>query len=138
MDQFFNFFYNKTINGGVLFRRAIAMLIDMFVIGVISLLPEYIVFLLDFKYDTIVWLFFVWVLSLMRDAFGRGLGKTIMKLHVIDVRTNRQASWQKRIIRNITSPFWMIEVVVCRICNGLRITDFWFGTKVVSDTETLS
>ena len=131
------FSFNKISSGSVLFRRAIAMLIDMFVIGVVSLLPEYIVFLLDFKYDILVWLLFVWVLSLLRDVSGRGLGKTIMKLHVIDVRTNRLASWKKRVFRNISSPFWMIELTVCAITKGLRITDFWFGTKVVSDTDIL-
>ncbi len=137
MDEFFfrNFVLNRIINGNVIFRRAIAVLIDMFVIGGISLLPEYIVFLLNFKYDTLVWIFFVGILTLIRDAFGRSLGKAIMRLQVIDVRTRRSASWQKKIIRNITTPFWMIELTVCFITKGLRLTDFWCGTKVVSDTD---
>ena len=133
-----HFLLSNVTNGSVFSRRAIAFVIDIAISCVITYILMVMGYLLDVENTSLIGLLIGVVLVICRDSFGKSPGKVMMRLTVISVRTKKKASLFHRIARNITTPFWMIEVVVCRICNGLRITDFWFGTKVVSDTETLS
>lgn len=68
---------------------------------------------------------------LSRDVFGRSLGKFIMGLQIIDTKTNSRANSDQRLLRNITTPFTIIEVLIyiCRNDNK-RLGDVLAGTSV--------
>ena len=129
--------FSNITNGSVFVRRAIAFVIDIVISCVITYVLMLMGYILEADSFSLIAMIIGIALVIGRDAFGRSPGKTMMRLIVINIHTQKKASLFHRIARNITTPFWMIEVIVCRICNGLRITDFWFGTKVISDTEAL-
>lgn len=124
-------------NGSVFFRRALAFIIDLVISCLISFAFVVIGYLLVIENISWIAVIIVIVQIVCRDAFGRSPGKKIMQLTVICNHTKKKAPLFHRIVRNITCPLWMVEAIVCLITRGLRITDLWLGTKVVSDTEVL-
>lgn len=69
---------------------------------------------------------------------GKSPAKRLVGLQVIDINTNLPASRLKCFIRNLTIPFWIIEVIVTLFSRQRRIGDFIAGTKVVdSEKESL-
>jgi uncharacterized RDD family membrane protein YckC len=68
-----------------------------------------------------------------KDIFlGRSPAKRILKLQVVDVKTNKPANPIRCLIRNITVILWPIEVIVALINNERRIGDFIAGTKLTT------
>ncbi|MBQ7378528.1 MAG: RDD family protein [Clostridia bacterium] len=122
-------------NGGVFERRIVAFFIDLFitcaVCAVLMLAGE----LLFVPYSKLIAMAIAVMLIICRDAFGTSPGKIMMRLCVIDTRTNKHAAVHQRILRNISTPLWMIEALICYLKKGLRMTDMWLGTKVVSDMD---
>jgi uncharacterized RDD family membrane protein YckC len=67
---------------------------------------------------------------------GRSPAKRILKLQIVDIKTNRQANPLRCLVRNITIVLWPIEVIVGLINNERRIGDFIARTKLTTyDTE---
>jgi uncharacterized RDD family membrane protein YckC len=68
-----------------------------------------------------------------KDIFlGRSPAKRILKLQVVDIKTNKPANPLKCLIRNVTVVLWPIEVIVALINNERRIGDFIAGTKLTT------
>jgi uncharacterized RDD family membrane protein YckC len=66
-----------------------------------------------------------------KDIFGgRSPAKRILKLQVIDIKTNRPASPLKCLARNATIILWPIEVIVALFNRERRIGDLIAGTKL--------
>ncbi|MBX2963710.1 MAG: RDD family protein [Cyclobacteriaceae bacterium] len=61
---------------------------------------------------------------------GRSPAKRILKLQVIDIKTNKPANPLKCFVRNLTTVLWPIEVLVGLINNERRIGDYLAGTKL--------
>ena len=61
---------------------------------------------------------------------GRSPAKRILKLQIVDIKTNRPANPLKCFVRNLTIIVWPIEVIVGLINNERRIGDFIAGTKL--------
>ena len=68
---------------------------------------------------------------------GRSPAKRILKLQVIDIKTNKPASSIKCLIRNLTTPFWLLEVLITLFNPERRIGDLFAGTKVEVYTPNL-
>ena len=68
---------------------------------------------------------------------GRSIAKRILKLQVIDNKTEQVASPLKCFLRNIFCIIWPVEVIVTLINPSRRIGDQVAGTKVVYYDPTL-
>ena len=128
-------FIESIASGSVFSRRAVAFFIDTAIGCVLSCILSVIGAFIHPQYGSLAAMFIGITLIICRDAFGKSPGKALMRLTVIDVRTQKRAAFLKRILRQLTTPLWMIEAVVCLVCNGIRITDFWLSTKVAADQE---
>jgi uncharacterized RDD family membrane protein YckC len=62
---------------------------------------------------------------------GRSIAKRILKLQVVDNKTEQVASPLKCFVRNIFCIIWPVELIVTLINPGRRIGDQVAGTKVV-------
>ena len=116
-------------NRSVIVRRLWALIIDGVCAYGIALALTW------FDYMSPIRVILPIVLLLFRDIYKQSLGKTIMKLRVIDISTMQRAQLKYRILRQITLLVAPFEIVACLITRGLRLTDIWCGTKVVSATD---
>jgi uncharacterized RDD family membrane protein YckC len=75
---------------------------------------------------------FAFSLYFNKDIYlGRSIGKRIIKLQLIDIKTNQPAGALRCFIRNLTLIVWPIEAIVALVNNERRIGDFIAGTKLV-------
>jgi uncharacterized RDD family membrane protein YckC len=52
------------------------------------------------------------VLFILKDVFGRSLGKCITSLKIINVKNpSEKVSVSKRILHNIATPLWFVDVI---------------------------
>lgn len=66
-----------------------------------------------------------------KDIFhGRSVAKRVLKLQIVDIKTNTPANPLKCFLRNLTIVIWPIEVIVSLINNERRLGDFIAGTKL--------
>lgn len=76
---------------------------------------------------------FAFSLYFNKDALlGRSVGKRILKLQVVNIESGEPAGPLKCLLRNITMPFWPIEIIAALINNERRIGDYIAGTKLTS------
>ena len=119
-------------NESIIVRRLWALIIDGVLACILSL-----VLTMFTDYMNPIRIILPMLLLLLRDAYKQSPGKTFMKLRVVDVASMQRAKLKYRILRQISLPFALIEIVVCLFTHGVRFTDFWCGTKVVSATDSL-
>jgi uncharacterized RDD family membrane protein YckC len=68
----------------------------------------------------------------LKDSFkGRSPAKRILKLQVVDNKTNLPASVGKCFVRNILIILWPVEVLVSFFNTQRRLGDYLAGTKVI-------
>ena len=69
-----------------------------------------------------------------KDAFGgRSPAKRILKLIVVDHKTNEVATPIQTVIRNVTLFFWPVEVIYTLTSPDRRLGDYIAGTRVIED-----
>ncbi len=74
---------------------------------------------------------FAFSLYFNKDIYlGRSIAKRVLKLQIVDIKTNKPANPLKCYVRNLTLVFWPIEVIAGLINNERRIGDFIAGTKL--------
>jgi hypothetical protein len=78
---------------------------------------------------------FLWGLGfsayLNKDIFnGRSIAKRILKIQVIDHKSNQAASPLKCLVRNLTIPIWPIEVIFVLVNPKRRLGDKIAGTRI--------
>ncbi len=123
-------------------KRIIAGIIDFIIIAVIYEIPFFILIILPLiagglsSINMIDRIFFCTLIALFllifKDVFKKGsIGKQIMKLEIIDIKTNEKAFLSKRILRNLTWFLSFVEVIVL-MATGKRIGDRIAGTEVVA------
>lgn len=115
----------------IIIKRVFAFIIDLFfltfIIAVLGKILNVTEFLFAYVYGIPV--------LLVRDVVfcGRSLGKIIMGLKVIDVKTNKRASIWRLIVRNITSPIWFVDAIIVFIDNSKqRLMDRVLDLQVVN------
>jgi len=101
--------------------RIFAWLIDWFIMCIIVNLPFFPILSV-----AIGLLCFI-----LRDAFGRSLGKRIMKLEILDRKTGKKTKVSQRIVRNIFFIIVWIDGIVM-LTSGQSIGDTVAVTAVVS------
>ncbi|MBP5519353.1 MAG: RDD family protein [Treponema sp.] len=123
-------------------KRIEAFFIDFIIITLIYEIPFFLLVMLPIIQGkapaanftmkrSILCTFFAYILLVFKDVFRNGsLGKKIMKLKIIDSKTNKNASVGKRILRNITWILSWIEFIVYLTTNK-RIGDRLAKTDVV-------
>lgn len=129
-------------------KRIVAGIIDFFIIALIYEIPFAIFVMLPLiagqistriviaraLYCTL----FALLLLILKDVFKNGsIGKRIMKLEIIDSKTQEKALLTKRILRNVTWVLSFIEVIFL-IASDKRIGDRITGTEVVEKKQTSS
>lgn len=76
--------------------------------------------------------FLPFTIYFLKDNYrGKSIGKRLMGYEVINVQTNETASSLQCYIRNLTIPFWPLELLVNLFNPTRRLGDFIAGTKVV-------
>jgi hypothetical protein len=72
-----------------------------------------------------------------KDFFG---GQSIVHRHlgykVVEVKTNERASKLKCMLRNVTAPLWIIEVVFLLVNPKRRLGDIIAGTSLIEIEAT--
>jgi len=73
-----------------------------------------------------------------KDAIeGKSPAKRILKLIVVNNKTNEVASPIRTVARNCTIFFWPVEVLFVLFSPDRRLGDYIAGTRVVEDDKTL-
>ena len=122
-------------------KRIVAGIFDFFIIALIYEIPFVIFIMLplitgQISSDIVIkralyCTLFALLLLIFKDIFKNGsIGKRIMKLEIIDSKTQEKALLTKRILRNVTWVLSFIEVIF-RIASDKRIGDRIAGTEVV-------
>jgi uncharacterized RDD family membrane protein YckC len=76
---------------------------------------------------------FAFSLYFNKDIYGgRSIAKRILKLQIVDVKTDKPANSLRCLVRNVTIVFWPIEVIFALINNERRIGDYIAGTKLTA------
>ena len=122
-------------------KRIVAGIFDFFIIALIYEIPFVIFIMLplitgQISSDIVIkralyCTLFALLLLIFKDIFKNGsIGKRIMKLEIIDSKTQEKALLTKRILRNVTWVLSFIEVIFL-IASDKRIGDRIAGTEVV-------
>ena len=123
-----------------------SMLLDhiiMCLVGAIIGIPVFILAFIFKKYlnldVTFIAGILVFIIYFCKDILnGKSPAKRLIGLQVIGLKTRQPASKIQTIIRNITLPFWPIEVFYTLFSKNRRIGDLIAGTKVeLSAKESL-
>jgi uncharacterized RDD family membrane protein YckC len=76
---------------------------------------------------------FAFMLYFNKDIIsGRSPAKRILKLQVVNAKTNTPANPLRCLLRNITVVLWPIEVIAALINNERRIGDYIAGTRLTT------
>ncbi|TRX34895.1 hypothetical protein FNW21_15855 [Flavobacterium restrictum] len=72
-----------------------------------------------------------------KDFFGgQSTVHRLLGFKVVDVKTNEQASKLKCMLRNVTAPIWMIEVIFLLVNPKRRLGDIIAGTSLIEIEST--
>ena len=115
----------------IAWKRGIAFYVDLAFSTAISMLL-FLYHSQTYVVDSIPYIVTVGgAMLLCRDVFGRSLGKLIMGLQIIDTKTNSRANFGQRLLRNITTPFSIVEMLIYIYKNdNKRLGDMLAGTSV--------
>ena len=123
-------------------KRILAFLIDFVITAIINNIPFWILIMIpllrgDRLPSTSIILrallstFIAFLYLLLRDLPKNGsIGKMVMKLKVVDVRTKEPASIGKRILRNVTWIISWVDIIVY-LAAKKRIGDMLAKTDVI-------
>jgi uncharacterized RDD family membrane protein YckC len=111
-------------------KRLVALIFDCLACYVLGLVLSIVPFLMRFLTIGTTWI----LLLLVKDFFfdGRGIGKNIMGLQVVDVATGKPCSLKQSVMRNIVlvAPFAVLQVVSLI----LDVTQHFFSVAWLSAT----
>ena len=112
-------------------QRGVALMIDLMISTFISMALHSFLCLI-YNTDEFTFVMFLGILLLItRDIFGRSIGKYMLGLQIIDVKTNSPAKLSQRLLRNITAPITSIEaLILIAKNNNRRFGDVLAGTTV--------
>ncbi len=72
-----------------------------------------------------------------KDFFGgQSAVHRLLGFKVVDIKTNEQASKLKCMLRNVTAPIWMIEVIFLLVNPKRRLGDIIAGTSLIEIEST--
>ncbi|NAS31935.1 hypothetical protein GTQ40_13190 [Flavobacteriaceae bacterium R38] len=68
----------------------------------------------------------------LKDSYrGKSVAKRIVGLQVVDRSSLKPANSLQCFVRNLTIPFWLIEVFICLLSPRIRLGDLLANTKVI-------
>jgi uncharacterized RDD family membrane protein YckC len=122
-----------------LFKRLGSMLLDHFIMCLVSAVIVIPLFLITFftqRYFNVQssWIIgvVVFIIYFNKDFFrGKSPAKRILGLQVISKKDNKPASRIRCFLRNLTIVLWPIEVVITLFSRQRRLGDLIAGTKVI-------
>ena len=120
-------------NFRILLKRVVALYIDLFISEAIAtVLYEMYKPICDYEMDYIPFVLAVALVALLcKDLFDRSIGKRIMRLCILDIKTNSSPKLYQRVLRNITAPITVFEGVLVFMNNeNRRLGDVLAGTVV--------
>jgi len=138
--------YNKIVSPGLnqmnrasigKSKRLASMLIDNTILSFL-LVPPLSIFLRTtdnqlnegIQNDKIIAIALFMIVYMLKDSFrGRSAAKRILNLQIVDIKTGKSANIIQCFTRNLTTPLWMIEVIVAWINPERRIGDYLAGTR---------
>lgn len=116
-------------------KRAIAFIIDVYFVAFIGMILSYVLKMTDY------WIIYGvgCLFALLRDILcgGVSLGKIIMGLRVVDATTDTKAPIWKLIIRNITTPIWIVDAIIILSNDKPRLMDRALSLRVADKKEVM-
>ena len=121
-------------------RRFLAFCIDCVLISIFALFAffVYATFIFDDRqgYDIlrIIPYIFYYCIGMLKDVFGRSIGKKLLKLQIISEYPNEKYMFFRRVARNITFLIWPLEAVII-ILRERRLSDKILRLNVVYNDD---
>ncbi len=120
-------------NFNLMIKRFLSCMIDVMLGTAFIVIPD----IIGLKYPNetfeLICFLLVVILVLFKDVFGRSLGKRLLKLHIIDVKTKKVPKTWKLMCRNLLLPLWIIDTFFCWGFKGQRIADKILNIEVVEE-----
>ena len=112
-------------------RRASALLVDQLISIIILFVASFVLTGDIFGYGDHLGVIIPMLLLVFRDIFGKSIGKVLLGLEIIDIRTGKTATLGQRLLKNITTPLTVIEIVIL-LCKkeNLRLGDKLAKTEI--------
>ena len=124
------------LNKKLLFKRLIALYIDLGITTMFSMLIYILIFQNVGVDEYSFVMFFTQILMICRDVFGRSIGKRCASLYIVNYERNQMVKLHQRLLRNVTGPIIIIEVFTIllredhrRLGDLLANTDVSFQSK---------
>ena len=98
-----------TLENKTLLFRGVAFAVDTMICTFISIICleflELLITLSSYKFSIALGM----LLLIFRDVFGKSLGKLLLGLEIVDIKSNKKAKLYQRLLKNITAPLTVIE-----------------------------
>jgi uncharacterized RDD family membrane protein YckC len=121
----------------MIFKRLIAFIIDLLIIAVIIGIFFFITQTFESQIIFLLLSALMLTLLLCKDCInGQSFGKKIMKIQVVDNKTDRKVTNFQKIVRNVFVVFWIVDFFVLYFSKYKRIGDYVAKTKVICNNET--
>jgi uncharacterized RDD family membrane protein YckC len=76
-------------------------------------------------------------LFILRDIFGKSLGKYLLGMTIVDSKTQNTAKFYQRLLKNITAPLSIIEIpMIIFAKDNKRIGDRLAKTELLIDEDS--
>lgn len=76
-------------------------------------------------------------LFILRDIFGKSLGKHLLGMIIVDSKTQNKAKFYQRLLKNITAPLSIIEIpIIIFSKDNKRIGDRLAKTELIIDEDS--
>lgn len=114
-----------------LLMRGIAFGIDTLISTTMAVLINCIIFKTISLQNITPTIIIGFTLLILRDIFGKSIGKYILGLNIIDITTNKKTNVFKRLLKNITTPITIIEIPICLLrADNKRLGDLLAKTSI--------
>lgn len=123
--------------GSILIKRETAWLIDLIIATGIVFIPDVLLTRLT-NYNPFFFTVAVgFLLFICKDMSGRSVGKRILGLQIVNSNKEGRVSLWKLTLRNILSPFWIVDAIICLCTQGEKIEDLILNITVIENTNNI-
>lgn len=118
---------------GVTLKRYIAAYIDLFIAVIISVAIFKYLIREESKIIIYIGVIFAVFLYLLKDIFGRSIGKRLLGLKIVDKNNYTiTPQWWRLILHNMTLPIWLIDILYMNShVSGEKPIDKLLNIKVI-------
>jgi len=117
-------------NSSLLVKRCVALIIDLIILGFLSGVLGLIYEKTNSNYSIDLTYVILTIFAFKDTIYQNGsIGKHLLKLKITDVSKKKEHFFLRKIIRNITSIIWPLEVIILLIMKR-RLSDLILGLDI--------